>query len=419
MPPRPLHIAIVGYGTAGQAAALALARDGHRVEVFERAPQPGPVGAGFLLQPTGLSVLHALGLLREALRHGMPVHQLFGDTPEGRVVMDMRYADLDPRLFGLGLQRGALFEVLHGAGQGLYALHAGAEVEAVDPEAGRLVVAGGARHGPFDLVLAADGSASRLRAALGRPRFDQPYPWGALWCLLPAGAWAHPNALRQRYRGARRMIGLLPAGTRPGDPLPRLSFFWSLRRDEMDAWEARGMEAWRAELAALWPEARDVLVQLPGSASGLARASYRDAAPARWHRGRLVALGDCAHAMSPQLGQGVNMALLDALALRDALRAAPDTTAALARYAAQRAAHVAVYQRFSRWLTPLFQSNADALAWLRDRGFLALGRLPGGRGPMLRTLAGTQRGFFGQQPLPEGFAEVLGGLLARPPLALA
>ena len=51
---KPLHIAIVGYGTAGQAAALLLARDGHRVEVFERAPEPGPVGAGFLLQPTGL-----------------------------------------------------------------------------------------------------------------------------------------------------------------------------------------------------------------------------------------------------------------------------------------------------------------------------------------------------------------------------
>ena len=54
---KPLHIAIVGYGTAGQAAALLLARDGHRVEVFERAPEPGPVGAGFLLQTTGLQVL--------------------------------------------------------------------------------------------------------------------------------------------------------------------------------------------------------------------------------------------------------------------------------------------------------------------------------------------------------------------------
>ena len=50
-------IAIVGYGTAGQALAVVLSRDHHDVHVFERAAAPGPVGAGFLLQPTGLEVL--------------------------------------------------------------------------------------------------------------------------------------------------------------------------------------------------------------------------------------------------------------------------------------------------------------------------------------------------------------------------
>ena len=54
---KPLRIGIVGYGTGGQAASLLLARDGHRVEVFEQAPHLGPVGAGFLLQPTGLAFL--------------------------------------------------------------------------------------------------------------------------------------------------------------------------------------------------------------------------------------------------------------------------------------------------------------------------------------------------------------------------
>ena len=56
------RIAIVGYGTGGQACALALLRDGHAVELFERVPEPGPVGAGFLLQPTGLQALWQLGL---------------------------------------------------------------------------------------------------------------------------------------------------------------------------------------------------------------------------------------------------------------------------------------------------------------------------------------------------------------------
>src|SRR5690606_32286022 len=54
---RPLHVAVVGYGTAGQTAAILLARDGHRVEVFEQSAALGPVGAGVLLQPVGLQVL--------------------------------------------------------------------------------------------------------------------------------------------------------------------------------------------------------------------------------------------------------------------------------------------------------------------------------------------------------------------------
>lgn len=61
---RLMDIAIVGYGSAGQALAIALARDGHRVRVFEQVPQPGPVGAGFLLQPTGMLPGGRLQMLR-------------------------------------------------------------------------------------------------------------------------------------------------------------------------------------------------------------------------------------------------------------------------------------------------------------------------------------------------------------------
>src|SRR5690606_28838625 len=107
-----LDIAVIGYGTAGQACAALLARDGHRVQVFERAEQLGPVGAGLLLQPSGLSVLWELGLLQAVLAHGRRVDRLFGDDADGRQVMDMRYRELDPRLFGVGIQRGALFALL-------------------------------------------------------------------------------------------------------------------------------------------------------------------------------------------------------------------------------------------------------------------------------------------------------------------
>jgi 2-polyprenyl-6-methoxyphenol hydroxylase-like FAD-dependent oxidoreductase len=399
---QPLSIAIVGYGTAGQAAAILLSRDGHRVEVFEQAAELGPVGAGFLLQPVGMHVLYEIGLLDAALAHGARIERLYGETARGRAVMDMRYAGLDARLFGLGMQRGALFALLAAAWPDAARVRCGQRIVAADDEGRRLRDAGGSQYGPYDIVIAADGSASALRAHVGAARLDRPYPWGALWCLLPQADWPHVRELRQRYVAARKMIGMLPVGTRPGDATPRLSFFWSLRRAQFGDWERDGIAPWLDEIAALWPEAR---ARLDGVArcEQLRRASYRDAVLKRWSRGRLVLVGDAAHAMSPQLGQGVNMALLDALALRDALRAQSAIGAAIADYERTRRAHVRIYQFWSRWLTPLFQSDRDLLARLRDRTLLPLGRLPGGRGQMLRVLSGLQHGWFGRMRLPDAF----------------
>ena len=67
-----MNVAIIGYGTAGQALAVLLTRDGHQVEVLERAAESGPVGGGFRLQPTGLPGLWQMGSLPRALVHGAP-----------------------------------------------------------------------------------------------------------------------------------------------------------------------------------------------------------------------------------------------------------------------------------------------------------------------------------------------------------
>src|SRR3546814_12481564 len=95
------------------------------------------------------------------------------------------------------------------------------------------------------------------------PRVDRPYPWGALWCLLPAGSWPHVDELRQRYVAARKMIGLLPVGSRPGDPTQRPSFFWSLRTDAFAQWEANGLAARRDEPHQLWPDAAPISTRPP------------------------------------------------------------------------------------------------------------------------------------------------------------
>jgi FAD-dependent urate hydroxylase len=408
---RRVRVAVVGYGTGGQATALLLSRDGHDVEVFERTPTLGPVGAGFLLQPVGQRVLWELDLLDNVMRHGVMVERLYGETATGRPVMDMRYAELDARLFGLGVQRGALFSIMDAAWTDGRALHCGVQITQVDAEAGAVVDATGRRYEGFDLIVVADGAASALRAQVATAQLDRPYPWGAQWCLVPAENWAWPDVLQQRYAGARRMVGMLPVGTRPDDSIPRLSFFWSVQAAELD--RPMDVSAWREDVARLWPAALERLAdtELP---QGLAAARYRDTVHTRWHRGRAVLLGDAAHAMSPQLGQGVNMALLDALGLRDALRTDTPVEHALQRFVVERRRHVGIYHFWSRWLTPLFQSERDGWARMRDLTFHPLSRMPGGRNQMLRVLSGTRRGWLGTVAMPDAFLRALDGYRTPP-----
>lgn len=386
-----LRIAIVGYGTAGQAAAVFLHAQGHMLCVFEQAAEPGPVGAGFLLQPTGLGVLAELGLHAQALEHGQRIVRLRGCNLRGRSVMDMRYADHAPDCFGLGMTRGALFSLLHDAYPAAAQICTGTRIDRIGEDGRHLVDGHGMAHGPYDLIVAADGAHSRLRRAvpaqIGRERL---YPWGALWCLLPADAWPHTDELRQRYAGTREMIGMLPVGQRIGHAGHWLTFYFSLPGEQVDRFDAAAFERLRERVAALWPEVLRPLSHIE-SAQQMNRARYRDVVMRRPYERSVVFLGDAAHAMSPQLGQGVNMALLDARALANALASCGGVEDALAHYARSRRDHLKVYQGLSRWLTPLFQSGRSSLAVMRDLSFGPLGRMPLARGQMLKILTGTKQ----------------------------
>lgn len=390
-----MHIAIVGYGTAGQAAAIFLARDGHRVELFERSAELHPVGAGFLLQPTGLGVLAELGLHEDALARGARVERLHGANARGRSVMDMRYADHAPGSFGVGMTRGALFSILHGVAADAAEIHTGVRIVAVTDDRRSLVDDASRTFGPFDLIVAADGTNSALRAASGLVARDPLYPWGAIWCLLPADDWPYPSELRQRYDGTRTMLGVLPVGFRPGADAPQrwLTFYYSLPGAKVDTFDAQALAQLQRDVAALWPELAERTRALDDPAH-FNRARYRHVVLRKPFDARLVVIGDAAHGMSPQLGQGVNMALLDALALARALREHTDIERALAQYASARSRHVAVYQALSRWLTPLFQSDHAALGVLRDAAFGPFGRLPFARQEMLKILTGTKTGWW-------------------------
>jgi len=399
-----VSVAVVGAGVAGAATAIGLAQLGVPVTVFETVAQPQPIGAGLLLQPTGQQVLAHLGLLDSALAHGARLDRLHGDTAGGRTVLNLRYSRFSPDAFGLGLQRGVLMGLLW---QRLQALgvpwHCGVTVAgwAESPEGVRLKGERDADLGVFDAVLLADGSFSRLRAQLagegGRVRADA-FPWGALWAVLPQPHGFPAIELRQRFRSARQMLGLMPVG-RAWDSAPAstpgINLFWSLPLAEMPDLDQLDLRAWKRPLLELLPWVEPLLDGLR-DAHQLRPARYADVRLQPKHRGAVLAIGDAAHGMSPQLGQGANMALIDAQVLAQTRCAHPRAAwpEVLAHFVQARRAHLRYYGQASRWLTPMFQSHQKVLPALRDAFMAPLGQLPWFHGQNVATLSGMKTGWL-------------------------
>ena len=165
--------------------------------------------------------------------------------------------------------------------------------------------------------------------------------------------------LEQRYERARQMAGVLPTGARRGSGRNELALFWSLRADALR----------RAGASAAWRPGRMSSARCGPSARGCSNRS-RDpvgadlcplraphASPARSSE-RLVHIGDAWHSASPQLGQGANMALLDAWALAQALGGEGPLDARLATAVALRRSHVRLYQWLTALFTPAYQSDS-------------------------------------------------------------
>ena len=321
-----MDVVVVGAGLGGLAAGVAARRAGHAVTVLERADALRETGAGIGLMPNGVRALDALGLGGQVRARATPLPAGGGlRDRHGRPLLTVDQAAVEARAGAplVVVERTWLHRLLVEA-LGADAVRTGTAVDAVTPD-GRLAPV----DVPADLVVAADGAGSRLRAALFP---DHPGLTGsgeyAARALAPAGVDASPvlgelldHRTGDRFGGFALADGRTywyatwAAGTLPTGP----------------AAAHAGLRARSAD----WHPAVGALLAATDPAGVHVTETVRLAAPLpALARGRVALLGDAAHAMTPDLGQGGCQAFEDAAALGTLLDGAGpgDVAAVLRRY---------------------------------------------------------------------------------------
>lgn len=378
-----LKIAVIGAGVGGLSAATLLARQGHNVTLFDQFDHPKPIGSGLVIQPVGQAVLEHLGALKGLRAKGSPIWTIRGTEIENnRTILDVSYGPEGGQTYGLAVHRGTLFLALLAQVPRSVTLVTNARIQQFD---GKYVYShDGKRYGPYALVVDSSGVNSRLS-----PLSARDISFGALWGTVDFDpSLIRPGFLEQRYYRASRMLGILPVGMVPNTDGFKATIFWSLPRTGYDGWKARGIRMWRREAEEIWPEFGDLLLQIIDP-DQMTMTTYSHGTLTNPTGYRIAYIGDAAHRASPQLGQGANMALLDAMALARAIeRNGPDVRRALRDYAAARRWHVRSYQMMSALFTPMYQSHSRVLPLVRDRVFAPLSRVK----PMPSILTSMVRG---------------------------
>ena len=366
-----------------------LARGGHLVTVFERAPVVGPVGTGLLLQPSGQIVMQRLGLLEDLIQNSAPVYELRAFQPNGAKLAHLRYCDAAPDCRAYGVHRGLLFDTLRRAAldepnikiilncEIINRRRANNQIAAIDKN--------GAEHGWFDFLIAADGSRSTLREVLNPHQPAGEYDFGAMWTI--GRCTTVQNHLHQVVDGTKRLLGLLPVGEN------RCTMFWGLPKSDVEDLRTRGFENWRAEVLKLSALAEEVFDDVKDF-DRVIFSRYRHSITRRQFDSHTICIGDAAHSMSPHLGQGANLALLDAERFAAAVADTENFPAACRSFQTTRRAHINYYARLSRFLTPFFQSEGWLLGAGRNIALPLMCRFPPTRGIMAQSMAGIKNGLF-------------------------
>ncbi|MCD0442626.1 FAD-dependent monooxygenase [Glycomyces sp. A-F 0318] len=327
---------VVGAGIGGLAAAVALRRVGWQVDVFERAAALGEVGAAVSIAPNAAKALRGLGLEPALRAAACELDGLESRTRTGKRITGVD-AGLLRRRYGGGLynvHRAALHGILRDAlGDG--AVHTGRTATGAASGASGASVAFEGPQGPAsvdaDLVVVADGVHSRLRAGLF-PSYPGPsYAGYTIWRgLVPAEAADRigvPARLSETWgRGAR--FGCAPIGD-------GRVYWYAFENAEAGAAHEHRVAALVSRFARWHHPIPALLAATPNEALLRNDVHYLAEPLESFAHGRVALLGDAAHAVTPDIGQGACLAIEDAVVLAAEVSAAA-VPAALRSYDAAR-----------------------------------------------------------------------------------
>jgi 2-polyprenyl-6-methoxyphenol hydroxylase-like FAD-dependent oxidoreductase len=352
---------VIGAGIGGLTSAIALRQRGIDVEVYERSPVLSDVGAGISLWANALKALHQLGLKAPLDAMSFTSDQGAVRTVSGAVLTSTSAREFTAR-FGMPVtvfHRAELLDVLRDAARGI-PVHLDHECREVTQDADQVSVwFGSGRRAQADVAVGADGLRSAVRASLAIPgevRYSGYTAWRGIAPFRTA------SLLAGETLGRGQRFGLVPIS---GD---RVYWYATDNVHEGEREEPERAKARLTEMFCRWHAPIPALIEATEAAAILRNDIYDRDPVDRWGEGRVTLLGDAAHPMTPNLGQGGCQAIEDALVLARCLAEGGSVEASLRRYEALRIPRTRSIVYASRRIGRAFQIESPIFCKLRDFG---------------------------------------------------